>query len=229
MKTVQRQPIWKRFLSYFYSFKIEHTSSEHNPSLDVYLKQGRYQLCTENAVYSYGDLYDNFTKTFDHLNLDELDVKKVLVLGFGMGSIPVILERLFEKKYDYTGVEIDCKVLELATKYVVPNIKSTMKLCCEDAMKFVSDCKEKFDLVAMDIFLDDVIPSSFEQTEFLLKLSSLLSSEGVLLYNRLSLTKKDLTDTQFFYSNNFSTVFPQATYLDVEGNWMLINRKDVLR
>ncbi len=224
-----KQPSWKRFLSYFYGFKLECTSSEVNPKLDVYLKQGRYQLCTPHAVYSYGDLYDNFTRSFDAIDLDLLDIKRVLILGFGLGSVPVILEEVFEKRYDYTAVELDCKVIDLAKKYVLPEIKSSVDLICQDAYQFVMNCKEKFDMIAMDIFIDDTVPSEFEKDEFLQKLKGMLSAEGVLLYNRLSFNKKDRSDTKDFYDQKFSPAFPGCTYLDVDGNWMLINRADALK
>lgn len=224
-----KMPLWKKLFSYFYTFKVECASSSINPRLDVVMKQGRYQLCTPNAIYSYGDLYDNFTRSFDAIELDLLDVKKVLVLGFGLGSVPTILEKVFEKQYDYTGVEIDCKVIDLAKKYVLPEIKSTISLICDDAQHFVGSCKEKFDLVAIDLFIDDKIPSVFEQSDFLRQIQNLLSPDGIVLYNRLTDNKKDLLNTQLFYQERFQGTFPDATYLDVDGNWMLLNRKDILR
>ena len=224
-----KQPIWKRFLSYFYSFCLEDTQSNINPHLQVFLKQGRYQLCTDHAVYSYGDLYDNFTRAFDAIRLDELDVRKVLVLGFGLGSIPIILERLFEKEYDYTGVEIDKKVIELANKYVISEIKSKVDLVCADAFQFVMNCKEKYDLITVDVFLDDVIPASFEKDEFLNRLSSILSDDGLIFYNRLSHNKKDIELTEAFYEQHFKPNFPNAAYINVDGNWMLLSRKDIIR
>lgn len=226
---IQKVPTWKKLLSYVYPVKVECTSSSVNPQLDVFLKQGRYQLCTPNAVYSYGDLYDNFTRSFDAMELDLLDIRKVLVLGFGLGSVPTILEKVFEKQYDYTAVEIDKKIIDLAKKYVLPEITSSIDIICDDALHFVGQCKEKFDLIAIDLFIDDKVPLAFEQNEFLEKIKSLLSPDGIVLYNRLSFNKKDLTATKEFYDKHFQEVFPNATFLDVDGNWMLLNRTDVLR
>jgi spermidine synthase len=93
----------------------------------------------------------------------------------------------------------------------------------------VNTCKETFDIIAMDIFIDDTVPAAFEQNDFLSKLKQLLSPDGVLMYNRLAFSKKDKKDTQDFYENTFTNTFPNATYLDVDGNWMLFNRLDALR
>jgi len=51
----------------------------------------------------------------------------------------------------------------------------------------------------------------------------LLKPEGILLYNRLALTEEDLNKTTTFYENEFKSVFKNGHYLDVEGNWILMN------
>ena len=84
-------------------------------------------------------------------------------------------------------------------------------------------------MIAVDIFLDDKVPAIFEQNDFLQNIKKLLKPGGVLLYNRLSFNKKDLSDTKSFFEKQFNFAFPESTFLDVDGNWMLINRSDVLR
>lgn len=220
-----KAPFWKRLLSHFYEFHIESAPSEHNPHLYVSLSRGRYQLSTENAIYSYGDLYSNFVRAFLRLNLDKLNIEEVLILGFGLGSIPVILEKKYDKKYYYTAVEIDENVLYLANKYTLPEIKSSIQTICTDAFSFAEITEQKFDLICMDIFLDDVIPEEFEGSYFLENLASMLHTEGVLLYNRLSLTEEDKVKSKTFLEEKFLRVFPEGQILDVGGNWILLNRK----
>ena len=95
-------------------------------------------------------------------------------------------------------------------------------------MAFVHQSTQQYDLIAMDVFLDDVIPDDFEQIEYLSALKSLLKPNGVLLYNRLALDKKDLETTQAFFQDKFLKVFPDGHYLDVEGNWILMNNSNPL-
>lgn len=224
-----QQPRWKKWLSYFVELHIESADSQHNPHLYVSLNRGRYQLCTANAVYSFEDLYDNFFKAFKRINIETIPGKRVLILGLGLGSIPQILEQHFQQDFFYTAVEVDEAVLYLANKYVLPNLKSGMETICTDASTFVSQCQDTFDLICMDIFLDDVIPSDFESNAFLEQLKNLLHPQGILLYNRLSLTKSDKTKTKQFFENDFLSVFPQGAYLDVKSNWILLNEKQVLK
>ena len=221
-------PKWKQLLSYLIELPIEKSSSQHNPYLEVTLKKGRFQLSTANAVYSYADLYDNFSDAFHKINLDKRPIKRVLILGFGLGSIPIVLEKKFNKQYDYTAVEIDEEVLFLANKYALPEIESRIEMICADAYSFVMQCHEVFDMINVDLFLDDTVPSQFEADDFLQQLQRLLKKDGILLYNRLAFTQSDVENAKDFYENNFHPNFPDGGYLEVRGNWMLVNKKDLI-
>ena len=224
-----RQPLWKRLLSYITELHIESSSSEHNPHLYVSLRNGRYQLCTANAIYSFEDLYDNFSEAFKLIDLNKIAGQKVLILGFGLASVPIILEKNFNKEYHYTGVEIDEEVIYLANKYAMDELSSGFNIICADAYAFAMQSEEQFDLVIMDVFFDDVIPEQFEDNLFLERLKSLTRSGGLLMYNRLAFNQKDITRTQKFYQESFSKIFDKGTYLEVKGNWMLLNRSDVVK
>lgn len=216
-------PTWKKCLSYLFEFHIESAPSDINPHLYVSLSRGRYQLSTANAIYSYADLYDNFTLTFRQINLPA-SLKEVLILGFGLGSIPYMLEKKFDKQFHYTAVEIDENVLYLANKYTLPELSSPITMIPADAFAFVHYCHDRFDLICMDVFLDDVVPDNFETEHYLQQLGTLLNPNGILLFNKLAANKKDRTQAAKFFKL-FKKVFPHSTYLDVNGNWMLINDK----
>ena len=226
---VMKQPLWKRLLSHLFEIHIESSTSEHNPHLHVSLRNGRYQLSTANAIYSFEDLYDNFLDAFRKIDLDRFAINNVLILGFGLGSIPIILEQTFEKKYHYTGIEIDEEVLYLANKYALPEIDSGIELICANAIDFVKLSTIKYDMIAVDLFQDDIIPQQFEEIEFLENLKKLLTADGILLYNRLAYNEEDIKNSKHFYRNAFQVVFEKGTYLKVNDNWMLLNRQDILK
>ena len=193
--------------------------------MHISYSQGRYQLSTQNAIYSFGDLYTNYFRAFKQIDLDKYAIKNVLILGFGLGSIPLMLENNFDKNYKYTGIEIDEEVIYLANKYVVDELKSFIEIICIDAFAFANSCQEKFDLICVDLFLDDVIPEIFQQQDFLRTINNLLSPKGILLYNRLAQTKKDKKASTTFFRKQFLSVFPKGNYIDVDGNWMFTNLK----
>ena len=224
-----KQPLWRHLLSYIKTVHIETTESEHNPYLRVVLKNGQYQLLTANAIYSYGDLYDNFSKAFALIDLDKRDIKDVLILGFGLGSIPVMLENMFHKKYYYTAVEIDPEILRLANTYIVPDIKSGIEFQLSDANTFAEFSKEKFDMICMDVFLDDEVPTELEHEDFLVNLKKMLAPDGILLFNKLAYSIKDKKSSEAFFQNHFKRIFTEGVYLDVKGNYILLNRGDILK
>jgi spermidine synthase len=223
------QPLWKKMLSYIREVPIETVESAHNPFLKVVLKQGQYQLLTANAVYSYGELYDNFSKAFKRIDLNAHNIEKVLILGFGLGSIPLILEKNFHKKYYYTAVEIDPQILQLANKYAVDDIQSPIEFHILDAYTYAAFCEETFDMICMDVFLDDAVPTELEADDFLFYLKDMLNPNGILLFNKLAFNKRDKKQAQDFFNHHFKRVFTEGGYLDVDGNYILLSRMDTLR
>ena len=215
---------WEKWASYLFEIRKEVSSSDFNDHLEVLISKGRYQLCTENAIYSYDDLYDNYFRAFQILLKDNWEFNKVLILGLGLGSIPSMLEKKYGVKTDYTAVEIDEEVVRMAHRYVLHELTSNITVYTTDAQIFVNQHEEIYDLICVDLFVDDIIPNKFQTTKFLQSVKKLLSPKGVVMYNRLSRTDEDLKKTKAFLEEIFKEVFPDARHLDLRGNWMLLNR-----
>ena len=209
-----------RWLSYLTELHVETADSELSPHLYVSIRNGRYQLSTHNAVYSYADKYDNFRRSFEQMDLDALPGERVLLLGFGLGSIPFMLERRFEKIYDYTGVELDPAVIYLASKYTLPDLESRIELVQADAALFLEMREETYDLICMDVFLDQKVPRNMETREFLQLLHDRLNPGGTLLYNRIAVKPSDQAKNRQVLGR-MRRVFPVADYFDVKTNWVL--------
>ncbi len=222
-------PTWKIWLSHLAEVHIESASSEYNPHLYVSLRRGRYQLSTAKAIYSYADLYDNFVTAFQRMDLDRISGKEALLLGFGLGSIPVILEKKMQRPFYYTAVEIDEAVIDLASRYTLPDLESPVELICADAYAFMMQNEAQYDLICMDVFIDDAVPSPFEEPTFLEQLKTALAPGGVLLYNRMTVFEKNKVQTKAFFDHVFLPVFPDGIHLEVRNNWILISSKHVLK
>ena len=85
----------KKALSYLFEIRLETTKSSFNPYLEVSISQGRIKLNTRLATYSFEDHYTAFVKAFERLQLKKDVPYRVLVLGYGLGSIPIILKKKF--------------------------------------------------------------------------------------------------------------------------------------
>ena len=219
-----KQPLWKRLLSYIKDVHLESATSIYNDQLNVLLVKGQYQLVTPEAIYSYGNRYDNFFTAFKQLDLEQEQIDTVLLLGLGLGSIPLMLEKYFYRKYRYTAVEIDEDIINLAGKYVTNHLDSEITTICTDAINYVQIDQKKYDLVAMDVFVSDYIPEEFETEEFLINLKERIAPNGLLLFNRLYFFKKDKIRTEEYFNTTFKKIFPQGRRLNINGNWILLNR-----
>lgn len=218
------ESILKYLASYFVDVRLEQQQSDFSGPLEVIYRNGRYALCTENTVYSYDDLYVNFRDSFKQININQFVIRKVLVLGLGLGSIPFLLEKNFKKKYHYTLVEIDPKIVNLAKQYTLRKLQSNYEVICLDAFEYMKNCSETFDLIAVDIFIDDNIPNSFESIEFLQNVKKALSPNALLMYNRLTYNEKLTARNKAFFENTFKKVFERGDMLSLEGNKMLLNK-----
>jgi spermidine synthase len=196
---------------------LETAASEQNPELTVMLDRGRLQLLSGNAIYSWDDLYHNFTIAFGTLDIEERGFQDVLVLGLGLGSVPYILEKIYEQSYEYTAVAA------LAGKYTLSLLNSPVNIVTADAGIFLEVTEEKFDMIVVDIFEDDHTPDQFETIDFLEICAEHLKPKGIILYNRLYNSPRNVIATQRFFDDKFKTVFPAAGKIDTGGNWILIN------
>ena len=220
-----RVPFWKKWLSYLKPVTLETARGEVNPWLEVAMHRGRFQLLSNNSIYSWDDLYVNYVRAFELFDFKKFQPKEVLVLGLGLGSVPFILEKKFGQKPHFTCVELDEIVAEWAFKYTFSRMDSTVEVITTDAAVFVEVCEEQFDFIIMDIFIDDLVPTAFEEAYFLEECARLLSPDGYLLYNRLYQTDRERALTERFFEHSFKQVFPQAFSLNTIGNWILMNKK----
>lgn len=212
------------WLSHLIEWPIAEYSSDYNHHLKVVLHRGRYKLITDGAIYSYGDLYSNYRKSFERLNWTTHSYESCLILGLGMASIPYMLVKRFDKHLRFTAVEIDELVTKLAYDYVLRPENINVEVFTADAASFLEWHEGKYDMICSDVFVGDKIPEELETEEALLAMKDLLKPGGVLLYNRLSRYGADKAKSLKFKDNVFLKVFPEGGYLDMDGNWMFVNR-----
>src|SRR6218665_1023439 len=109
--------ITKRLLSYIYPVTIEKKQGEYLPTIEINLRNGTFLVDGDKVNYSFGSLHHLFRKAFADFKLEDQTIEKVLILGFGAGSIANILHKELQINCSITGVEIDSVMLDLADKY----------------------------------------------------------------------------------------------------------------
>jgi hypothetical protein len=216
-------PIWKKYISYVVEIPLENLTGSDHEHLNVSLRRGRIQLSTLKSIYSFDDLYLNFLHAFKRISLPS-NGAEILILGLGLASIPYLLEKTFHKKYKYKIVEIDEAIIYLASKYTLPRLNSSLEIVHADASHYLELDMAKYDLVVMDIFIEDEIPSVFESETFLKQLKEKLKPQGQLLYNRLFRNSRDKVKTKQFFYGPFKNTFERSDFKDILGNWIIIGK-----
>lgn len=180
----------KHITSYLYPIVIEQCIGNISPYLEVTLVNGKYMLDTSKVNYSYGSLHKVFDQAFHNFNIKSREVKNVLILGFGAGSVASLLTEKYNIDCNLTGIEKDPIVIHLARKYFDLNRFKNLELICEDAYDYVQTHNKKFDVIVVDIYIDDQVPKCFHEKRFLKQLDRLLQDQGVLFFNKMVTTQK---------------------------------------
>lgn len=215
-------PLLTKLESYFRGVVLEQASSIHNPQLNIILDKGQVQLCTKDAIYSYGNKYYNFRNSFERIDFSKYGINDVLLLGLGLGSVPLLLEKIFHQKFNYTAVEIDEVIVELAHKYLLSELKSFIEVFPYDASLFFETDHRSYDMIIMDIFQSAEVPKEFETVEFFEQLHNRLTPNGLLLFNRLATNEED-EKKNILFEQSFKTVFPNSGFMDIRYNRMFVN------
>lgn len=208
-------------LSYLVEIPIETRNSDHSPKLKVTLKNGRYALGTHKVYYSHEDNYTSFVKAFEQLKPKQEDLEKVLVMGYGLGSIPHILHKHHNIHTHFTAVEIDPVVVGMAQRYGNLPEGSQVHWINADALSYITYSKEKYDLICIDVFIDEQVPQAFLRDDFLKETVKLLKPNGQVLFSHMVSTPADKEAVKAYFDNTFNAYLTNTSIIDTGGNWVL--------
>ena len=192
-----------RLLSYIFPItkKVE---SSINGTLEITWFNGKKYLNTKNANYSYGSLQKILKTGLQKINLSKC--KNILLLGLGGGSVIETLLNDFKYKDHITALDIDPVIIEISQKEFNISETENLKIICDDAIHYMNNNSEVFDLIIIDIFIDTEVPSPFYKSSFWNQIVKANSSKGSILFNasldtddnnNLKNLKQLLTDNQY--------------------------------
>jgi 2-polyprenyl-3-methyl-5-hydroxy-6-metoxy-1,4-benzoquinol methylase len=213
-----KEPIaWNTYIaSYLWGTILETRSSKYNPTLEVWLINGKKILNAARANYSYGSLHKVFQKTFRSIKLKNKKPQSILVLGFGAGSIASIVYDELKLNCKITGIEIDATIIELAKRHFDINRFENLNVHCEAAEEFVQHCTDKYDVICVDIFNDMTVPASIETESFLMSLKNCLNPKGTLVFNKI-VDSKNKQKTFLDLKEKISKVFGNLDVIRLNG------------
>ncbi len=215
---------WTFYLSYLHEITLEFFRNERNGQVELLLRNGRLMLCAENAVYSYDEKYENFVFAFRQLAPEDLCNKpEVLVLGMGLASIPLILERQYGNHFSFTLIEYDEDVAELAQRYSLPRLQGRTEIVIADALLFMEMNERRFDLICVDLFHDKNVPERFLTLNFLKQCREALTENGLLIMNTPGNTVDEREESRNFFEDRFRKIFTEAEAIHLFKNQMLFS------
>lgn len=143
-------------------------------------------------------------------------LNSLLILGLGTGSEVPLYNQIYNVK-NITGVEIDPLIINLGKKYFgldVPNLK----IITGDACLFLDTTKDTYNQIILDPFKENIFDNNCQSSSFFRKIRSHLTSEGVLLVNRVS---KDPSNSKM--ERELKKVFYTVVTLRIRNNLFVIS------
>lgn len=217
-------PFYKYLISYLIDMPVETSSSAYHPYLEIALSSGKLQLNTTHANYSYGSLHRVFRKAFDYTHIRKKKIRNVLLLGFGGGSVADILLNEYGSDAFIVAVEQDEEIIRLGKKYFGTGHLPNMELVHDDALHYVTEEKNEYDMVVVDLFRELEVPDQFARMDFLKKLETLLSPGGILFYNTIVMNREQKQQSEGV-SRVLKELLPKTEEFVTDMNRVLIAGK----
>lgn len=213
---------WHRLLSFFQEVSLANASTDVSEDMVLSLRAGRLCLASKNAIYSYEDLYTSFRTALQHLEKEVKAAESALILGFGMGSIAWMIRNMLEADLPITGVELDPWIIRQFHYYYD---FEDIYLIQSDAITYLGEADQTFDLVFVDIFEDEMIPPSYQEIAFFEKVKNVMNPGASIAYNKLPAEGENF-GPETSLGRAFSQVFPANHMVPARANRILIGRKE---
>lgn len=209
-------PLYKKLISYLVPVLVRKSTTAENPLLELYAYRGRYQLATFDAIYSDGQHYTPLNIAYKQIDNHLPQIKKVLVLGTGLGSAVQIMTKMGYSP-DFTLIEYDNTILQWAME-LMPEYKGVITPVCADAQQYMAANTQTYDLVVIDIFKSRVVPPFVTSQEFLTQCRNSINPGGHLIMNYIVQQNEEWHPIDAI----LRSVFPKCYCIDNSINRIII-------
>lgn len=211
----------KRFLSYIYPI-TKKIKSKYSGDLELTWYNGYKVLNTKNTNYSYGSLQEILDFALSKITLK--NVSKTLLLGLGAGSVVVTLRNKYQYEEHITAVEIDEVLIKIACEEYQICTDDKLEIHQQDAFEFIKNNNEQYDLIIIDLFIDNRVPDLFYSELFITHLKQHFTTNAFFIFNLGMQNDLDTIVADVMWI--FATTFDMKLFIKVLGtNTLLIGKK----
>lgn len=155
--------------------------TENNGIVEVTLNNGKKILDSANANYSYGS--QQRILNFALKKIDFSRVSNVLLLGLGGGSVVASLRKDFDYTGKITAVEFDNKIIDIALHEFGMDQDKDLEIVNADALEYVKIGDQMFNLIIVDLYIDNIVPAIFYSINFWKDLKKHLKTKKYFIFN----------------------------------------------
>ncbi len=202
----------KKIISYIYPV-TKKIKTDKNGLVEITYYNGKKILDSANANYSYGNLQKVLKFGLNKVNFNSIN--DILILGLGAGSVIETIRHDFHSKASITAVEIDAKIIDIAYLEFNLNDFSGCNIICDDAYQFINNTSLKFDLIVIDLFIDENPPLFLQDMAFWERIHFITNNHAYIIYN--SSMKQDKTKESKEISAYINQEFKTQMYGKVEN------------
>ncbi|MCX6737873.1 MAG: fused MFS/spermidine synthase [Candidatus Parcubacteria bacterium] len=158
-----------------------------------------------------------YSKYYFLYKITGVEVKRALVIGGGIYTIPKsIAEELPNTIVDV--VEIEPSLIDLARDFFELKDYSNLNNFIQDGRRFLSDSKNKYDLIYGDAYSSLYsIPSHLTTREFFKVVRDKLDDKGIFIANIIGSLNPDSPSLLFSEMKTFRNVFPNSYFFAVDS------------
>lgn len=174
---------------------IYSTESEYNGKIDVLQVGKTTKLLVDGIAQSLNWDAPNarrlvWGRVIDVLKQNEPNLKNILILGLGGGTVQHLISREFPQAY-MVSVDIDQVMVDIAKKYFnidsIPNHRVIVGDACRlivepDKFEIVS---KSFQVVFVDIYIGSTFPDLGKSGNFIAALKNMVIPGGLVIINRI--------------------------------------------
>lgn len=170
--------------------------SKYSGVLEINYVNGKKVLDSRNTSYSYGNLQKVWDKILQKIPMTGLE--RTLILGMGGGSSIALLRNKYNHSGKIVAIELDPVIIEIADTEFGIRTGRDLHIECMDAAVYAQRKTRKFDLILIDLFIDDKVPEKFLLREFWKAIAGKTSEKGKIIFNafadenKLSVVQEEL-------------------------------------